>query len=62
MGTATGVLPVGSAQTGLGGASHSNNEDLVILGIVALIGSALATALALRRRQSLIVPNQNIET
>jgi hypothetical protein len=62
VGAATGVLPVGSAETGLGGASHSNNEDLVILGIVALIGSALASALALRRRQAHVVPDQNITT
>ncbi len=62
VGVATGVLPVGSAQTGLGGASHSGNEDLVILGIVALIGSALATALALRRRRALVMADQHIET
>jgi len=51
----TGIIPVGPPQTGLGGASHSTNDDLVILGIFSLIGSALATALALRRRQLLLI-------
>ncbi len=51
----SGVIPVGPPQTGLGGASHSTNDDLVILGILSLIGSALATVLALRRRQFLLI-------
>jgi hypothetical protein len=45
------VVPVGSPHTGFGGAAHSRNDGLLRLGVLALIGSAAAGAVALRRRQ-----------
>jgi hypothetical protein len=50
-----GVIPFGSPQTGLGGASRSSDGDLLIPGVVAIIGAALAMAFAIRRRRSLPV-------
>jgi hypothetical protein len=50
-----GVIPFGSPQTGLGGASHSSDVDLLIPGAVAMIGAGLAMAFAIRRRRSLPV-------
>jgi hypothetical protein len=46
------VIPLGSPQTGLGGASHSRNDGLIALGGVALVGSGVAVALAARRRRT----------
>jgi hypothetical protein len=45
------VIPLGAPETGLGGASHSRNNDLLILGLVALFGAAVAMAVAIRRRR-----------
>lgn len=52
--TASGVIPVGAPQTGLGGASRSTNEVPLLLGGVALAGAGLAAVIAYRRRQVLI--------
>ena len=49
-GSAAGVVPVGSPHTGFGGAAHSRNVGLIGLGIVALVGSSGAVAIAVRRR------------
>jgi hypothetical protein len=51
-----GLIPSGSPQTGFGGASHSSDGDLLIPGVVAIIGAALAMAFAIRRRR--ILPDQ----
>jgi hypothetical protein len=54
-----GVIPFGSPQTGLGGASHSSDGDLLIPGVVAIIGAALAMAFAVRRRRNLSDPGSH---
>jgi Ice-binding-like len=50
---ATGVVPVGFPHTGLGGAAHSRDPDLLGLSALALAGSALAFGVAVRRRNGL---------
>ena len=49
-GTGTAVVPTGFPHTGAGGAAHANDRDLIALGGLALGGSAVAVALAIRRR------------
>ena len=49
-GTST-VIPGGAPETGLGGASHSRDNDLLLLGVVALFGAAAAMTMAIRRRR-----------
>ena len=39
-GSAAGVVPVGAPHTGFGGAAHSRDGELILLGALALIGSA----------------------
>jgi hypothetical protein len=47
-----GVVPTGAPQTGFGGASRSRNDALSYAGVLVLIGAALASALAIRRRRT----------
>jgi hypothetical protein len=56
-GLGSGVVPTGFPATGLGGASHSNDPALVVLGGVALIGAVLAMGQAFRRRRVQLVAN-----
>ncbi|HXQ62154.1 MAG TPA: ice-binding family protein [Acidimicrobiales bacterium] len=51
-GLGSGVVPTGFPQTGLGGAARSDDPALVALGGLALLGAALATGLAVRRRRT----------
>jgi hypothetical protein len=55
-GGSTGALgttvPVGSPQTGLGGAAHSRNDDLLYLAAASLAGAGIALTLAIRRRRA----------
>lgn len=53
--TATGtsdVIPFGSPQTGLGGASRSRDGDLLLGGVLALLGAGVASTVAVRRRRA----------
>ena len=52
---ALGVIPSGSPQTGLGGASHARDDLLLIPGGVAIVGAMLAIAFAIRRRRSFLL-------
>jgi hypothetical protein len=45
------VIPAGAPSTGLGGASRSSDDILLVPGALALIGAGLAAALAVRRRR-----------
>jgi hypothetical protein len=54
-GLGSGVVPTGFPETGLGGASRSDNPTLVALGGVALVGAVLAMGQAYRRRQEATV-------
>jgi hypothetical protein len=49
-GSAAGVVPVGAPHTGLGGAAHSRDGELILVGALALVGSAVALAATARRR------------
>ncbi len=51
--TTSGVVPVGFPHTGLGGAAHARYDDVIALGVAALVGSAGAFGLAYRRRRPL---------
>jgi hypothetical protein len=48
------VVPAGSPQTGLGGASHVHDNLLIELGALVLLGSGVAMILAVRRRRMLL--------
>jgi hypothetical protein len=48
---ASAVVPLGFPHTGLGGAAHSRDDGLIVLGALALASSAGAVTLALRRRR-----------
>ncbi len=50
-GTGTAVVPTGFPHTGAGGAAYSNDSYLIALGGLALGGSGVAVALAIRRRR-----------
>ncbi len=52
----TGVVPVGFPHTGLGGAAHGRDDDLIALGALALAGAVGAAFLAVRRRRFPLVP------
>jgi hypothetical protein len=54
-----GVVPTGAPRTGIGGASHSRDNDLVFAGALALIGAGLASTVAIRRRRSFSVRGAN---
>jgi hypothetical protein len=47
----TAVIPSGSPRTGLGGAAHATDDRLVALGAMALLASAGAVTMAVRRRR-----------
>jgi hypothetical protein len=49
--TGTGVVPAGFPHTGAGGAAHARDGAQLALGALALIGSGVAVALAVRRRR-----------
>jgi lipopolysaccharide export system protein LptA len=49
-GSAAGVVPTGAPRTGLGGAAHSRDGELILAGALALIGSAGVLAVTARRR------------
>ena len=46
------IVPVGSPETGLGGAAHARNDDLLYLAAASLAGAGIALTLAIRRRRS----------
>jgi hypothetical protein len=48
-------IPSGGPQTGLGGASHSRDNDLLFAGSVAFMGAGLALTFALLRRRTLLL-------
>jgi hypothetical protein len=50
-GTLATIVPVGSPQTGLGGAAHAHNDDLLWLAAASLAGAGVATAVGIRRRR-----------
>jgi hypothetical protein len=51
---ATGVIPKGAPGTGAGGASHSRDSVLLVMGGLALFGGSAATIQAIRRRRILL--------
>jgi Ice-binding-like len=51
--TSTGVVPSGFPATGFGGAAHSRDNDLIVVGALALAGSAAVVINAARRRRQL---------
>jgi hypothetical protein len=51
-GSLSAIIPVGSPQTGFGGAAHAHNDDLIWLAVVALAGAGTATAVGIRRRRA----------
>jgi hypothetical protein len=53
------VIPFGAPETGFGGASRSHNDDLLLAGVVSLLGAALATTFAIRRRRISIAQDVN---
>jgi hypothetical protein len=54
--TGTVVVPLGFPHTGLGGASHTRDDDLIALGALSLAGAAATASLAVRRRKSRLTP------
>jgi hypothetical protein len=46
------VVPVGSPETGLGGAAHSQNDALLLLATALFAGAGIATTVGIRRRRS----------
>jgi hypothetical protein len=50
-GTLAGVIPVGSPETGLGGAAHSRSDGFLWLAAALLAGAGVAIAVAIRRRR-----------
>ena len=46
----TGVVPAGFPHTGLGGAAHSRDDNLLAIAALALAGSVGAAFMATRRR------------
>ncbi len=51
-GTLATVVPVGSPQTGFGGAAHAHDDDLLWLGAALLAGAGMATTAGVRRRRA----------
>jgi hypothetical protein len=60
-GTAS-VIPVGGAQTGLGGAARASDDYLLLPGVLALLGAALALTFAARRRRGPSITGANRST
>jgi hypothetical protein len=54
--TGTAVVPLGFPHTGLGGAAHARDDDLIVLGALSLTGAAAAASLAVRRRKTRLAP------
>ena len=50
--TASGVIPLGAPDTGLGGASFATSSTLIPIGITALLGAGVVATLGVRRRHS----------
>jgi hypothetical protein len=50
--SAPAVVPAGFPQTGFGGAAHSRDDGFILIGGLALAGSAVMLAVALRRRSA----------
>jgi hypothetical protein len=48
-----GAIPSGGAQTGLGGASHSRDSNLLWAAVLAFVGAGLALTFAFLRRRTL---------
>jgi hypothetical protein len=46
------IVPVGSPETGLGGAAHSRNDDLLWLAVALFAGAGLAATVGIRRRRA----------
>jgi hypothetical protein len=46
------IVPVGSPETGFGGAAHSRNDDLLWLAVALFAGAGLATTAGIRRRRA----------
>ena len=51
-GTLETIVPVGSPQTGLGGAAHTGNDDLLLLAAASLALAGIAFTLGIRRRRT----------
>jgi hypothetical protein len=51
-GTLATIVPVGSPETGLGGAAHSRNDALLWLAAALFAGAGLATTVGIRRRRA----------
>jgi hypothetical protein len=60
-GTAS-VIPLGGAQTGLGGAARASDDYLLLPGVLALLGAALALTVAVRRRRGRSITGANRST
>jgi hypothetical protein len=56
-GGSAAIVPSGFPHTGFGGASHSRDDDLIVLGGLALIGAMGFAVIAVRRRRA--VPEWN---
>ncbi len=54
-----GAVPSGAPQTGLGGASHSRDNNLLFAGVLAFIGAGLALTIAIRRRRTFSTQGAN---
>jgi len=54
-----GAVPFGAPQTGLGGASHSRDSNLLFAGALTLVGAGLALTVAIRRRRTLSAEDAN---
>jgi hypothetical protein len=46
------VVPVGSPETGLGGAAHSDDDDLLLLAAASLAAAGIALTVGIRRRRA----------
>jgi hypothetical protein len=55
---ATGVIPKGAPGTGAGGASHSRDSVLLVMGGLALFGAGAAMLQAIRRRRILLAQHR----
>ncbi len=51
-GTLETIVPVGSPQTGLGGAARTGNDDLLLLAAASLALAGIAFTVGIRRRRT----------
>jgi hypothetical protein len=56
---ALGVVPSGGPETGLGGASHSRDNDLLFAAAFSFLGAGVALTVAIRRRRNFSVQGAN---